>query len=294
MLRSSNRDSVPAEGSPVLEEILRGNRFSFGENWTYFLRVLTEERIREAGKSLQNMLGVERLDGSSVLDIGCGSGLFSLAARRLGARVHSFDYDPQSTACAQQLKERFFPSDSAWTIEAGSILDPDYTGRLGRFDLVYSWGVLHHTGSVWEALDQAMRPVASGGRLWIALYNYQPTLTSWWTLVKRAYQCVPAALRPLYVAPFFLYVTLAGLVADLLRGDDPRRRYRGLGRRGMSLWHDVVDWVGGWPFQATRPADVVAFAKARGLEVVTVKTVGRRHGCNEFLFARPPRLENRA
>jgi 2-polyprenyl-6-hydroxyphenyl methylase/3-demethylubiquinone-9 3-methyltransferase len=72
-----------------------------------------------------------------------------LAARRLGATVHSFDYDPQSVACTAELKRRYFPEDGAWRVEEASVLDQDYLRRLGQFEVVYSWGVLHHTGVLW-------------------------------------------------------------------------------------------------------------------------------------------------
>lgn len=90
-------------------EIAMGRRFAFGENWRRFLETLSEERVREAGRSLREMLEMPSLSGLSFLDVGCGSGLFSLAARRLGARVRSFDYDPASVACALELRRRFFP-----------------------------------------------------------------------------------------------------------------------------------------------------------------------------------------
>jgi len=128
---------------------INGGRFGFGRNWQQFLRVLDEERIREAEKSLGEMLQVGDLAGKSFLDIGSGSGLFSLAAMRLGAsRVHSLDYDPQSVSCALELKSRFFPAASHWTIERGDALDKNYLAGLGTFDVVYSWGVLHHTGNM--------------------------------------------------------------------------------------------------------------------------------------------------
>src|SRR5207302_10440486 len=133
-------------------EVTRGERFEFGKNWGRFLEVLDDERIGEAEESLKKMLEVEGLAGKSFLDIGSGSGLFSLAARRLGARVHSFDYDPQSVACAAELRRRYFPNDEDWVVEPGSALDEAYLNRLGTFDIVYSWGVLHHTGAMWQAL----------------------------------------------------------------------------------------------------------------------------------------------
>src|SRR5213596_3696991 len=125
-------------------EIAEGERFEFGKNWSYFLAVLDDARIARAEESLKTMLEVKNLKGKSFLDIGSGSGLFSLAARRLGARVHSFDYDPVSVACARELRREYFPGDQEWTIEEGSALDQNYIKSLGHFDVVYSWGVLHH------------------------------------------------------------------------------------------------------------------------------------------------------
>src|SRR5215472_4387743 len=101
--------------SPVVDT---EKRFAFGRNWRSFLSRLDDERIREAQRSLREMLGVERLDGQSFVDAGSGSGLFSLAAASLGAsRVHSFDFDPDSVECTRELKHRYFPEMQNWTIE---------------------------------------------------------------------------------------------------------------------------------------------------------------------------------
>src|SRR5437667_10895072 len=127
-------------------EIGRGERFEFGKNWSRFLALLDDVRIVRAEESLKQMLEVDNFEGQSFLDIGSGSGLFSLAARRLGARVHSLDYDPQSVVCTAELKQRYYPGDLEWVVEQGSALDADYLRSLGEFDIVYSWGVLHHTG----------------------------------------------------------------------------------------------------------------------------------------------------
>src|SRR6185295_12730584 len=112
-------------------EVGLADRFQFGENWWSFLKTLDEARIAEAQRSLSTMLGRESLEGLTFLDVGCGSGLFSLAAMRLGAaRVHSFDFDPMIVACAESLRQRFFAGTSAWTIEQGSAVDADYVSRL--------------------------------------------------------------------------------------------------------------------------------------------------------------------
>ncbi|SRR5579884_2106022 len=149
----------------AIDEIHRRDRFAFGANWAHFLKTLDEARIARAEESLQNMLGLKRLEGRRFLDVGSGSGLFSLAARRLGATVHSFDYDPQSVACTLELKRRYFPDDEQWQIEQRSVLDRTYLKGLGTFDVVYAWGVLHHTGAMWQACEYVADLVASGGAL---------------------------------------------------------------------------------------------------------------------------------
>src|SRR5689334_18415433 len=115
------------------EEVTTGQRFKFGANWSEFLKRLSPERIDDAEQSLRRMLEVERLDGKTFLDVGSGSGIFSLAARSLGARVTSFDFDPQSVACTAELKRRYFDDDSGWTVFRGSVLDPEAISHIGTF-----------------------------------------------------------------------------------------------------------------------------------------------------------------
>lgn len=259
-------------------------RFGFGENWKAYAACIGEDRILSAERSLRALLGEGALAGKTFADVGCGSGLFSLAALRLGAaRVTSFDYDADSVAASLAVKERFAPGDPRWTIQRGSVLDEAFVASLGTFDCVYSWGVLHHTGAMWRAVDLAARMTRPGGLFYIALYNDQGALSRFWLAVKRAYNALPAPLRPVYVSVFFLRFWLVPLLKGLLRGRSvsPLRAYRS--RRGMSAWYDVVDWVGGLPFEVASPAAVEAFCRERGFSLAASR-LDSGHGCSEFVF----------
>jgi len=264
-------------------EVEQGERFGFGANWARFLSVLNDDRIEEAKSSLKSMLNAESLEGKSFLDVGSGSGLFSLAARMLGAKVYSFDYDPQSVACTSELRRRYFPDDD-WVVESGSVLDKDYLSRLGQFDVVYSWGVLHHTGSMWEALENVAPLVKPDGQLFIAIYNDQGNASSLWLVVKKAYNKLPSWLHFLVLIPAFIRLWLPTVIRDIAVGK-PFRTWRSyLKVRGMSPWRDVVDWVGGYPFEVAKPEQIFDMYKERGFRLEKLKTCAGGLGCNEFVF----------
>jgi 2-polyprenyl-6-hydroxyphenyl methylase/3-demethylubiquinone-9 3-methyltransferase len=267
-------------------EVAAGRRFEFGKNWQRFLDSLTEERIVAAGNSLLNALRVQDLRGKSFLDIGSGSGLFSLAARRLGATVVSFDYDPDSVACGVYLKQRYFPGDNHWSVSRGSVLDEGFVRGLGSFDIVYSWGVLHHTGDLWTALANVAIPVRPGGHLFIAVYNDEGPASRRWQRLKKTYNETSKPVRGLLLSVSFAQLYWRRMLKDLLllRPGHTFRTHRS--GRGMSLWHDLVDWVGGYPFEVAKPEEIFNFYRERGFYLENLTTCNNL-GCNEFVFRRP-------
>jgi 2-polyprenyl-6-hydroxyphenyl methylase/3-demethylubiquinone-9 3-methyltransferase len=278
---------VPASATPAAPAAQDDTRFGFGKNWRRFLAHLDDQRIAEAEESLRDMLGVETLEGKTFLDIGSGSGLSSLAAKRLGAaRVHSFDYDPDSVACTQELKRRFFPEDEDWTIERGDATDPAFVSKLGTYDVVYSYGVLHHTGQMWRAIENATQAVAPGGLFWIALYNDLGWRSGYWRLIKRTYSRFPLT-RPFLIG-YFTVLNVARKAILSIAGGQPAEAYRywfRAGGRGMTGWHDLIDWVGGYPYEVAKPEEIFDYGTKRGFELqrlVTVNTLGN----NDFVFRR--------
>lgn len=263
-------------------------RYGFGENWQKFLKTdFSEERAAIAQAWLLNFLGLERLDGLSFLDIGSGSGLHSLGAWRAGARqVVSFDYDPNSVAATRFLHDRAGKPEN-WAVFQGSILDRDLCARLDKADIVYSWGVLHHTGDVWAAIDNTISLMGADSRLYIALYDEDRYFAAQeWLDIKQRYNRAGRLRRWLMEMEQVWTVHCHRKPVNLLRLPAIARAYRA--SRGMALLADVRDWLGGWPMEFTNPRQVVAFAQARGLALVKL-SVGE--GNAEYLFAPAEALE---
>jgi 2-polyprenyl-6-hydroxyphenyl methylase/3-demethylubiquinone-9 3-methyltransferase len=282
-----NKEKLSPEDAP----------FAFGKNWGQFLKTLNEQRIQVAEDSLLRLTNRSHLKGCHFLDAGSGSGLFSLAAFRLGATVTSFDVDSDSVACTQELKRRYGAAgETEWRILHGSLLDKAFLNTLGEFDVAYCWGVAHHTGHMWSAIENLTTRLKSGGTFVLAIYNDQLYVSRAWRAIKRIYNRLPAVLRPLYVlaigAAEFSKRFMVTMVACLLRLVTLRNPMvpmlnwaRESQSRGMHGWYDLIDWVGGWPFEFARPEEVFRFVRDRGFLLEELSTsIG--HGCNEFAFVR--------
>jgi 2-polyprenyl-3-methyl-5-hydroxy-6-metoxy-1,4-benzoquinol methylase len=258
-------------------------RFAFGQNWSEFLTHFNDERLRAAQRSLTEFLGIPDLSGKSFLDIGCGSGLFSLAAYSLHAdKVVSFDLDANSMACARSLHDKA-GAPGNWIVQQGSALDREFLRSLGTFDLVYSWGVLHHTGEMWQAIRNAASLVAPNGLLCIALYNRTPK-SEHWRKVKRFY-CQSSKPVKLSMEAFYLFKQR--ILRNLVRGRNPfKLAFQNFGQeRGMHWLADLRDWLGGYPYEFATVDEVFSFMKREfpSSSLVNIKTEPGL-GNNWFLY----------
>jgi len=249
-------------------------RFSFGDNWQRFLDELHPAAVERMASYVADWLG-EDLAGRRLIDVGSGQGLTSLVAHQLGADVTSIDIDPMSVAATSRLwRKAGQPSD--WTVEQRSILD-DPKG-LGLFDVVISWGVLHHTGDMWTALDNAASLVAPNGRLWIALYA-RTKHSNRSLRLKRVYNQTPRSLkrmvRGLYALPKLTKMAIR-------RDFSPMSGYHR--KRGMNWWRDIEDWLGGLPYEVTATGELLAVLRPRGFNLLRMHDATGEGDNNVFLF----------
>jgi 2-polyprenyl-6-hydroxyphenyl methylase/3-demethylubiquinone-9 3-methyltransferase len=259
--------------------------FRFGKNWQSFLHTVSNQSIREAERGLQRLFPNGELNGRRFFDIGCGSGLSMLAASRLGAAsVRGIDIDPECVAAARSLLSKYLP-EGKWIISESSVFDllPEHDGT---YDIVYSWGVLHHTGDVWAALTKAAAMVGQNGLMATALYRKTPCC-SLWTSEKKMYARLPRAfqwiIRSLYKAAY-----VSGLV---MTGRNPAtyiNNYKS--SRGMDWSHDIHDWLGGYPYESVEPSKVISHLEALGFSAKLIfEHPAVLHGlfgthCDEFVF----------
>jgi 2-polyprenyl-6-hydroxyphenyl methylase/3-demethylubiquinone-9 3-methyltransferase len=281
-----NRPGVPFQNLEAAQHSREAISFSFGANWRKYVDTLEQESVRQAIGSLEASFAGNEIAGQGFLDIGSGSGLFSLSAYLLGANpVMSIDIDPNSIECTTDLRTRasLEASGREWSIRSGSILDEDFTRRLPRASRVFSWGVLHHTGAMWKAIENTLGLIEPGGLCCLALYNRpsRPKLMLW---LKRSYNGLPSPFKPLMRFGYGSALAF-GL---LIRGQSPIDYIRSYPDRfrGMSFWRDVEDWLGGLPYEFADANAVTSFIESHGyiLERVQVRSPG---GNNEYLIRRP-------
>jgi 2-polyprenyl-6-hydroxyphenyl methylase/3-demethylubiquinone-9 3-methyltransferase len=267
-----SKDSVAIASKPI--------SFSFGKNWKKYLAGLDESNVRDAMNNFCNFTQLSDLKGESFIDLGCGSGLNSLVAYRLGAKtIVSVDVDQHSVECAKELRDRMAPDAQSWRVLQGSVLDADFLKKLGQFSYVYCWGVVHHTGAMWRALENIIQCVQPSGKLHVAIYNEHKNSAKW-LQIKRLCNKYPTTIFPLLKLALATYVC-GHLVYE---GQSPIRYLREYNKnRGMKFWRDIEDWLGGLPYEYCKPDQAIDFLSQQGFALVRLKAT-TFIGCNEFLF----------
>jgi 2-polyprenyl-6-hydroxyphenyl methylase/3-demethylubiquinone-9 3-methyltransferase len=250
--------------------------FDFGKNWKkYSDNALDSSRFEEAFTSLVQLAGEGEIAGKSFLDIGCGSGLFALSASKAGAcRVTGIDVSLNSIETSLQNQQRFLPH-SEINFQHKSIFDQDIK-ELGKHQVVYSWGVLHHTGSMWNAFDVTMELVEDRGMLIVAIYNKHWS-SPLWKIIKRFYNISPKIVQKIMICIFCGIIAIAKF---LVTGKNPFARKK----RGMTFYYDVIDWVGGYPYEYASKNEIVNYVEAKGFKLQKFVKASVPTGCNEYVF----------
>jgi 2-polyprenyl-3-methyl-5-hydroxy-6-metoxy-1,4-benzoquinol methylase len=259
------------------------SKFAFGKNWKDFVdHNFSEVTLEASKKKLLSFLELPNLNGLSFVDFGSGSGLHSLAALEVGAeKVLSIDFDNDSVSCALQLRDQS-KYEGKWEVKQGSLLDKNFLETLPKFDIVYCWGVAHHTGDMWTALQNMNQTVKPGGRIFLAIYNHvEGKLGSkMWHKIKKLYNTSPAFIKTIMECLYILF----NFTMLILKFNNPFsviKKYKE--KRGMSWKTDLVDWLGGYPYEYASVKEIFDFYKARGFELQNIKTTNYI-GCNQFLF----------
>jgi len=268
--------------------------FSFGENWRDYLSSVSDSEIASAMRDICNRLEIDPtsekahdpLAGKSVIDIGSGSGIHSFAFHGLGVeRLTSVDLDPHSVTATESMWERAGKPDN-WQVTHGSILNRDFVASLETYDIVYSWGVLHHTGAMWEAIDHAMQLVKPDGQLWIAIYAKGPRYAKDLAL-KQKYNAASDTGKQWMVRKWILQ--------DMFRRAKRFKNpfvWSGKSRRGMNKYHDLIDWLGGLPYEVANADEITKFALARGFVMESIQ-VANQGGCSDFVLRSVPGIQDR-
>lgn len=261
--------------------IIQPQNFAFGKNWKRYLKKgFNDTSLQISKQYIKSFLKITDLNSKSFIDIGCGSGVHSLAAIELGAKVVSLDMDIDSVECCRELSKNHHSEN--WQIFQGSILDYELMGRLGEFDIVYCWGVAHHTGKMYQALDNLGKLVKKGGLLYVAIYNKVPGRrgSKMWLFIKKVYNSSNFLLQKIME---LIYMTVMFLNI-LVRFKNPFSEIRNYQqKRGMAWSTDLIDWLGGYPYEYASVEEIFRFYQDRGFVLENIKTTNYI-GCNQFLF----------
>lgn len=256
--------------------------FNFGKNWHDFsTNALASVNADQARKDFKVLMHGIDLTNINFLDVGFGQGLSSLCAAENGAKVVGLDIEELNRQTIS-LTARYFPTVNLEDLKlyTGSILSDETCSILmgespSGYDVVHSWGVLHHTGNMYQALERCVELVKPGGYLVISIYNYHWT-SPIWKKIKQAYCFAPTWIQRSMVYVLLPIIWFAKLVVT--------RQYPNLKERGMNFYYDVVDWVGGYPYEYSSIENITKLCTQRELVRIKVWPALVPTGCNEYIF----------
>jgi len=261
-------------------------QFDFGQNWKNFSKnKLDEQKIEQAQRDFIELVKGIELENKTFIDIGFGQGLGLLTSAKLGAKSVGVDINTKcketlefNKAHFSELKEVNIP------VIVGSVLDKGVMQQIKdvheTYDVIHSWGVLHHTGKMWEAIDNSCQLVKSKGKFILAIYNKHWSSKSWY-YIKKLYNFSPGIIRHLMVYFFYVVIFMAKFLVTF---KNPLKK-----ERGMNFYYDVVDWVGGYPYEYASKEEVVTYMQTKGFDLIKYRAAEVPTGCNEFVFEK---LEN--
>jgi len=251
--------------------------FSFGKNWQSYLTRISESQIKDSIQDIIEWVKKENIVGKKILDIGSGSGIHSLAFYKLGVKeVVSFDLDSASVEATRSLWIKT-GKPSCWKIFKGSILDKEFLENLDQYDMVYSWGVLHHTGKIWEAIKNAAILVKDSGFFLISIYVKGPNYIKHLQLKKKYNNSSFIGKKLMEIA-----MILERMYNRIKHHQNPLK-WNEQKKRGMDTYHDIVDWLGGLPYEVASTSEVISFCKKLGFNLIRLKEA-TEGGCNVYLF----------
>lgn len=251
-------------------------RFSFGKNWqSYSRNAITKERLNQFRRDFDVLFKGIGLKDKKFIDIGFGQGLAMLTAADKGAAVVGIDIDADNVKALDAARQKMGGVQKPVT-DIASILDDDYVGQFNsHYDIVHSWGVLHHTGNMEKGFENACSLVAPGGYLVCSIYNRHWS-SPIWKRIKYLYNRSPLFVQNLFIGLFYPVIFFAKYLAT---GKNPKQK-----ERGMDFFHDVIDWVGGYPYEYASKDEITALVTQKGFQSVRISPAAVPTGCNEFVF----------
>jgi 2-polyprenyl-6-hydroxyphenyl methylase/3-demethylubiquinone-9 3-methyltransferase len=257
-------------------------QFDFGQNWIDFAKqALTQEKVAQARSDFLRLFAGIDLKGKTFLDIGFGQGLGLLSAQNAGATVFGNDINPKCRQ-ALALSASVLKVTLDVPVVIGSILDADVVARIAdcvaprrTFSIVHSWGVLHHTGNMRKAIENAASLVDDHGYLVIALYNRHWSSPAW-LFVKWLYCSSPRWAKAIFNYLFYPIIAIAKLCVT---GKNPFVK-----NRGMNFYYDVIDWIGGYPYEYASRSEIESILRPLGFSCARFEAAEVPTGCNEFVY----------